>query len=143
MGVVAAILIGLFLYFVPVVPYSFDVVCSSLNAFGCGPFTRESGLNSIAQSLSGSGATYSFQWGYDYGPGLSLGTYQYDVGATAGYTLNVYFGGLPVILLAACSVVGLLSPEIVDGSHLLSVVVREKLGRSATSDVANAKDNDS
>lgn len=117
-GAVSAILAGLFLSFVPLVPYSHRVVCS--DAFGCPAGGAFTGANSVTAYLFGWGGSYSNQLGgYSFGNGVDLGTLHYFIGTT-GYTSDVFIPGLFLVILGACALTILLSPEIVDSAYLLS-----------------------
>jgi hypothetical protein len=120
-GVVGAILAGLFLSFVPLVPYSYRVVCSG--AFSCPPGGLVTGTNSITTYLFNWGGSYSHLLGtYSFGQGVNIGTLHYFIGTT-GYTSTVFIPGLFVVVLSACALAILLSPEIADGTYLLSALV--------------------
>ncbi len=126
-GAAASILATLFAFFAPIIPYSTRVICSGLYG-NCPNNGHYTGFNSIALALFNWGGSYSSQSHGYYFSTLVLGPYQYLIGTT-GYTTSFIIPGLAIILLSLCSLVILLSPEIVDGTYYLSTVVSEKLGR--------------
>lgn len=66
-----------------------------------------------------------------------------DIAAAIVVGLVVYFGGITVIFLGICFLVALLSLKIVDGSHPLSIIASERMGRTTVADVGTRKENDS
>lgn len=117
---IATVVIGyLFFYFVPIIPVG-DVF--SCNRGLC--LTNPSGFISLAYSLFHSGGVYYFETGY-FTPAIPV--------IIGGVTTWLTLGWFEVYLFVpiGCILIGLLSPEIIDGAHVVSVYLGELFGRDA------------
>jgi hypothetical protein len=117
-GLAITVLALIFVYYAPLVPFKDPIPNCTTNIF-CPRFATN-GLDSITASLNFWGATYSPQEGGYNAGWLTLGSFQYTVGAN-GYITTISIPGEIVIFLGVCALLILLSPEIVDGTYLLSV----------------------
>ena len=121
LAIVVAVVAYLFFYFVPVIPVGAVFSCNGGAAI-C--LSNPSGFISLAYSLFHSGGVYYFESGY-FTPAIPV----IVGGVTTWLTLGWFEAYLAVPL--ACVLVGLLSPEIADGIHVLSLYLGELLGRSS------------
>lgn len=118
---IAVVVVGyLFFYFVPIIPVGAVFSC---NGGLC--LTNPSGFISLAYSLFHSGGVYYFETGY-FTPAIPV--------IIGGVTTWLTLGWFEVYLFVpiGCVLIGLLSPEIVDGAHAVSVYLGELFGRHAT-----------
>jgi hypothetical protein len=121
LAIAAAVIGFLFFYFVPVIPVGAAFSCNG-GASLC--LSDPTGLVSLGYSLFHSGGIYSFEIGYIM-PSMSV--------IIGGVQTWVTLGWLEVYLLIpiGCVLAGLLSPEIVDGIHVVSFYLGELIGRSS------------
>ena len=107
---IASLVLGyLFFYFVPIIPVG-------------AVFTNPTGFISLAYSLFHSGGVYYFATGY-FTPAIPV--------IIGGVTTWLTLGWFEVYLFIpiGCVLLGLLSPEIVDGIHVVSAYFGELIGR--------------
>ena len=121
LAIVASVVGYLFFYFVPVVPVGAVFSCNG-GATLC--LTNPSGFISLAYSLFHSGGVYSFSSGY-FTPAIPV--------IVGGFTTWLTLGWLEMYLLIpiSCVLLGLLSPEIISGVHVVSVYFSELVGRGS------------
>jgi hypothetical protein len=119
LAIALAVIGYLFFYFVPVIPVGAMFSCNG-GATVC--LSNPSGFISLAYSLFHSGGVYSFEGGY-FTPAIPV--------IIGGVTSWLTLGWFEVYLFIpiGCVLVGLLSPEIVDGIQVVSLYLAELVGR--------------
>jgi len=114
----AAVILGVLLaFYAPLIPHAIRATCSDISD-PCLPNGQYTVYSSVTANLHYWGATYSSYFGYYFGVYV-LGPYNYLIGTT-GYTTSFIIPSLAIILLSTCALVVLISPEIVDGTDLMS-----------------------
>jgi hypothetical protein len=115
-GLAATAIACVFFYFLPVIPVSNLLPCGS----GTLCLGNPAGLVSPSYALLHWGSIYFYEGGY-FVPPMTVMMGGVPVSPALGWFAGFLF--LPV----ACVVIGLMSPEMVDGSHYVSVVVSERI----------------
>ncbi len=118
-GAAALILVALFFFFVPLVPFSAPYLCNN-NGWGCGPESPKgfiTGFNSLGLQVVHWGASSGgFLGGGDYSPPVIT-----EIAGGPQNTLTAFGALISVVvpLIAACA--GLLAPEIVRRSRVTRI----------------------